>query len=422
MATIFAIAVKDLRLLWRDKAGLFWVIGFPMLMALFFGSIFSGNGDTQGAMRIGVVDSDHSDYSRGLITDLKKSDALSIRELPLDSARQMVRLGKLAAYLEIKKGMGTSDGFAAASDSTGLEIGIDPSRKAEAGYLEGLIAQAYFQHMQELFTDPSKLRAKIPQWTEGVAGDSSLSSKQRAGYEDLFSGLDQFLGAVDTSKIGTNSIMGGPPLKKVDIVNNQIAPHSSYEITFPAAILWALIGCCASFAVSIVAERTRGTFLRLRLAPISRTQILAGKGLACFTASILVSFLLLAVAATVFQVRLTNPIGLAVALVSAAICFVGLMMLISVLGRTEQAVGGAGWAILLIMSMTGGGMIPLFAMPGWMQTVSNFSAVKWGILAIEGAIWRQFTFSEMLFPVAVLLVVGVLAFSIGATILTRAET
>jgi ABC-2 type transport system permease protein len=422
MPTIFAIAIKDLRLLWRDKAGLFWVIGFPLAMALFFGSIFSGDGGAQGAMRIGVVDSDSTEYSRGLIADLKKSDALSVRSLPRDSARQMVRQGKLVAYVEIKKGLGASNGFASSSDSGGLEIGIDPARKAEAGYLEGLISQAYFRRMQEQFADPSKLQAKIPEWSASVGKDTAMPVKQREGMTQMFSALNQFLGSVDTSKIGAKNIMTGPPIKKVDVTNNQISPHTAYEITFPAAILWALIGCCASFAVSIVSERTKGTFLRLRLAPISRTQILAGKGLACFTASVLVSVLLLAIASAIFNVRITNPIGLAVALCAGAFCFVGLMMLISVLGRTEQAVGGAGWAILLIMSMTGGGMIPLFVMPGWMQTVSNFSAVKWGILAIEGAIWRQFTFSEMLFPVTVLMVVGLVAFSVGATILSRAET
>lgn len=255
-----------------------------------------------------------------------------------------------------------------------------------------------------------------------MSKDTTLPSKQREGLTQMFSSFNQFLGSIDTGKIGSKAIMTGPPIKKVDVTNNQITPHSAYEITFPAAILWALIGCCAAFAVSIVSERTKGTFLRLRLAPISRTQILAGKGLACFIASVLVSIVLLLVASSLFNVRLTNLTGLMAALCASAFCFVGLMMLISVLGRTEQAVGGAGWAILLIMSMTGGGMIPLFVMPGWMQTVSNFSAVKWGILAIEGAIWRQFTFTEMLFPISVLLVIGIIAFSIGATILTRAET
>ena len=67
------------------------------------------------------------------------------------------------------------------------------------------------------------------------------------------------------------------------------------------------------------------------------------------------------------------------------------MMLISTLGRTEQSASGAGWAILLVMAMLGGGMVPLFVMPAWMATASNVSPVKWAILALEGALWRGFT-------------------------------
>jgi len=102
--------------------------------------------------------------------------------------------------------------------------------------------------------------------------------------------------------------------------------------------------------------------------------------------------------------------------------FVGLMMLISTLGRTHQTVAGAGWALLLVMSMTGGGMIPLIAMPSWMQSVSNFSLVKWGVLAIEGAIWRGFSWNEMLVPVSILLAVGAIAFLVGARALHRSPS
>ena len=33
------IAGKDLSLLWRDRVALFWVVGFPIVFALFFGSV-----------------------------------------------------------------------------------------------------------------------------------------------------------------------------------------------------------------------------------------------------------------------------------------------------------------------------------------------------------------------------------------------
>jgi ABC-2 type transport system permease protein len=74
-----------------------------------------------------------------------------------------------------------------------------------------------------------------------------------------------------------------------------------------------------------------------------------------------------------------------------------------------------------VMSMLGGGMFPLFLMPPWMQTVSNVSPVKWGILALEGGIWRGFTLSQMARPCGVLLAVGAAGFAAGSAILARRD-
>ena len=158
------------------------------------------------------------------------------------------------------------------------------------------------------------------------------------------------------------------------------------------------IGCVGAFAISIVNERAYGTFLRLRIAPISRGQILAGKGSACFLACVIEIGLLLATGHFIFGVRLQNAASLALAIASTSAGFVGIMMLLSVLGKTEQAVAGAGWGILIVMAMFGGGMVPLMMMPGWMQRISHLSPVKWGILALEGAIWRGFTLVRCLSP------------------------
>ena len=76
----------------------------------------------------------------------------------------------------------------------------------------------------------------------------------------------------------------------------------------------------------------------------------------------------------------------------------------------------------MLMAMFGGGMIPLLFMPGFMRTLSNFSPVKWSILALEGSIWRGFTPSEMLLPCGVLVAVGTICLSIGTTILSRASS
>ena len=88
-------------------------------------------------------------------------------------------------------------------------------------------------------------------------------------------------------------------------------------------------------------------------------------------------------------------------------------MVLSVVGRTEQSASGAAWATLLVFAMLGGGMVPLFVMPGWMLTASGVSPAKWAILAFEGALWRGFSPAEMAPALGVLLAIGAAGLVLG---------
>ncbi len=95
------------------------------------------------------------------------------------------------------------------------------------------------------------------------------------------------------------------------------------------------------------------------------------------------------------------------------------MMLMSVAGRSEESVSGAAWGANILMSMFGGGMVPLAFMPGFMRPISNFSPVRWGILAMEGAIWRGFSLQEMLLPCGILVGIGAVGVALGVYRLSR---
>jgi ABC-2 type transport system permease protein len=56
-----------------------------------------------------------------------------------------------------------------------------------------------------------------------------------------------------------------------------------------------------------------------------------------------------------------------------------------------------------------------------MQTVSNVSPVKWGILALEGGIWRGFTPMDEMRPCGVLLAFGVAGFVAGSMVLAKRD-
>jgi ABC-2 type transport system permease protein len=426
MRVALTIALKDLRQLWRDRFGMFWVLAFPLMMALFFGAMFSGESTTARKLKVAWVNESMSAPAKEFREQLGKSSALIIVDLPADSARALVAAGKLTASVRYVESPTAERGYFGPPQGK-ICVSIDPSRKAEAGYLEGILSQAYYSRLQKMFSDYDGARDWIYRGMIDIDSTPGMTPEQKSRYRSSLGLFDTALAAMhnlggDSSAAGNE----GSPFGKLDLAFEDVAveregPRSSWEITFPQSIQWAMLGCVAVFALGLVVERTRGTYLRLRLAPISRFQILAGKGLACFIAGTSVCLALMLFGIIVFKVRVASYPMLLAAIIAAAICFVGIMMLVSVLGKTENSVSGAGWALMLVMSMTGGGMVPLMFMPDWLVTLSNFSPVKWSVLALEGAIWRGFGWSEMLTPLAVLISVGVVGFAVGVTILRRSE-
>ena len=102
---------KDLLLLWRDKVSVFWMLGFPLVFAAFFGSIFGGSGPGESnPLRVAVVRESLTDAARVFVERLDASDAVEVEEMPRDDAIAAVRRGRKAAYLDIVRM--PADGFA----------------------------------------------------------------------------------------------------------------------------------------------------------------------------------------------------------------------------------------------------------------------------------------------------------------------
>jgi ABC-2 type transport system permease protein len=436
MAGIVTMAVKDLRLLTRDRMGLFFIVGFPVLMGVAFGFIgasFAPGPSESNAMPVGVVDEDQSEMSRRFIQSLRNEGGIEVHEVGRDESRDLVRKRKLAGFIVVPPSFGETAGIIWAS-APAIQLGVDPSRQAEAGMLQGYIMQAMGELVQERFTDTTSMRKQLAKSAASVDTNEEMTPTDRVLLKGFLQTADVFMGSLDTVMnrldSGEDGGMPGMQLAKIETID-VLRPKSArgellgklrsqWDISFPAAMMWGVMACVAGFAVSIVKERTEGTLLRLKIAPITRAHILGGKALACFL-SVVGVIIFMTVLGLLLGLQLASPPLLVLAGLSIAIGFVGLMMAMSVIGRTEQAVSGAAWAIIVVMCMFGGGMMPLAFLPRFMTTISHFSPVKWGILSLEGAIWRGFTLTEMLFPCGVLLAIGVAGFAIGVTVLTRQD-
>jgi ABC-2 type transport system permease protein len=342
------------------------------------------------ALPVALVDEDQSEGSRALLKRLEQSGALALKLVRSDEALDGTRKGNYAAYVKMKKGFGATLG-PLGQGTPELEAGLDPSRKAETGVLQGLLTEAVFKAFEAEESKPGAVPEKN---NSGLPGLSDFS-------------------------IAMPGVPKAPKIETRSIEPDATMPRSSFEVSFPLGVLWGLLGCVSAFSIALARERSAGTLERLLLAPISAVQILCGKGLACFCACLFEAVLLLLAGWLCFGVRIENPAGFALALASAALCFTGITLLLGLLGRSEQSVAGAGWAFLLVLAMFGGGMMPRNLMPEWMQILGAWSPFRWGIVAFEGALWRGFSLSELVGPCVALAALGIVLLGAASVLLKK---
>jgi ABC-2 type transport system permease protein len=429
MLAMLAIVRKDLTLLVRDRGNAFFTFGFPLLIAIFFGTIFGGTGN-RARLPIVVVDEAGGKISAAFIEDLAADPLIEVERIERrEEGENRVRRGKALACVVIPADFASKADRMLSGTSLDLVAIVDPARKAEGALLAGKLNEVAFRQLGRIFADPERLKASLDQARALVRDTPEISASDRLLFEALFTTLGS-LG----NRLAPGSASGGPApppsgmqawapiridLQTVAAGGKQ--PANAYSVTFPQGIAWGMMSCVVAFASSLAEERRRGTLRRLAVAPIRRWQILLAKSLACVVTGMLIVALLAIVGTLFFKVEIGSIAGLAVAGLASATCFAGIMMLLAGLFRTEGGSQGAGRAAILVLAMIGGGSIPIIFMPRFMQILSAFSPFTWCIWSIEGAIWRGFSPAEMAYPCAMLVAIGAGCFAVGATLFRRIE-
>ena len=179
MRRVWLMALKDLRLLSRDRIGMFFMLAFPVLMGVFFGSVMGGVGRSGSTeLSVAIVDEDDSEMSRAFVEGLTRGDGVRVQPASRQAAADLVRRGKCVAMVRIPSGFGQTAGILWA-DPPAVELGLDPSRSAETAMLEGMVMQAVAELVGRRFQDPASMRGAFEDTRQSVQHDESLSPAVR---------------------------------------------------------------------------------------------------------------------------------------------------------------------------------------------------------------------------------------------------
>ena len=285
MFQILNIALKDLKVLSRDPMSMFFILGFPVLMGLFFGMMMGGMGSSGSGskMKVALVDNDQTEPSKQFVKLLKDGGQLELIPGDLEASKEMVRKGRAVGVLALQEGFGDRVGIFWGQPPE-IQLGLDPSRSAEAAMLQGYIMQAVGTMTGERFANPSQFRQSIDGAKERAKADKTINPINRQLMLGFLGSVDSMIDSVADLQAKQERDEGEGPvdqpgfefanITEIDI-SRQVDPKSRegqlkkittpWDVSFPQAMLWGILGCVAGFSTSIAREQSSGTMTRLQV-------------------------------------------------------------------------------------------------------------------------------------------------------------
>lgn len=413
MRKLFLIGLKDLKLMFRDRAALTFMLLAPFLLTIGMGFVtgrFSGNPGGLSDIPVIIVNLDNDQLGNALADVFTSEDLADLMEPTASSdpeaARRSIDEDKAAAAVIIPEGFTRSvipaegtmfETDADLADPVKIEVYANPSRPTGAGVVKAIVDE-FISRVDEGRT--SGITSISQLMSNGLLNSSNAEDEARA----LFENVDESQSVAITLK-----------------TNQEGAQAVEFDLLAyfaPGMALMFLMYTVSYGGRSILAERSQGTLPRLLVSPTTAVQFLGGKVLGVFFMGIAQVGILIVASALFFHVQWGDPLGMFVLILTAVFAATGWGMLITSISRTPAQVANTGSAIMLIFGIMGGSFINLEQLPPVIQTLSKITPNAWGLdgfttLALGG------TLKNLGEPITALLILGAVLFGISVVLFSR---
>jgi len=355
--SLLAIALKDLRLIARDRAALLFTILVPMVVITIVAGTLGGHAG--GSILLPVVNDDGGPVAEVLTQTLGKH--VEVIEVDRPRAEALVAVEKrAAAALVLPERL--SKHYLGGVPST-LTLLTDPAKGTEVNTLKAYLMLAD---------------------SEAAALADPLSEKLLVLEERSLTG----------SRLTT----------------------TSFEQNVPGfSVMFVLMSMVFGVAFGLRDERDWGTITRLRMAPIGRATLLGGKLLARYVVGVVQMLILFAFGHFVFGVSLGGSV-LTFLVLTLLVVFsmTGFSLLVAAFARTREQIIPLGLTVVMLVCAVGGCWWPLFMEPRWLQHVAHATPTAWAMDGLSDLILRDRTLAAISPTLGVLLAYGLACLGTGA--------
>lgn len=406
---LFATLIKDILLLWRDRAGLLVLFVMPAVLVVIItmvqNNVYRLMGEAPGAVIL--VDLDNGELGQRIterLAGVKMVSTIAGEKISPQQAATLVGGGDYQLGIIVREG--TVAGFVAKAeaevysslsaeysgqelvDVPQLEIIFDPAvmggfRATMHNSLAMVLSEFEIQHKLKI------LSRLLPEF---VREEIKKSAGDFADYIELPQ-LDIKMSSDSLLSVRTTSSPAGSPALIPTPVQHNV----------PAWALFGMFFIVIPMAGSLIKERQEETLSRLMVMPVSYVVVLAGKIAAyllicCaqFTLIFLIGrFLLPHLGLEPFHLGANlAAVSLVVLAASLAACCYGIML--GTVCKTYEQASMFGSISVVCAAALGGVMVPVYAMPEIMQKISVISPLGWGLEAFLDILVRGGNFPAVL--------------------------
>ncbi|CAM4119052.1 ABC transporter permease [Zobellia nedashkovskayae] len=403
MHKLWASTYKEFLLVTRDLGGLAVLFLMPLLLVIVITTIqdnsFKSIKETK--LPILLVDMDKGKVSEDILKSLAESRLFQVDMAATDEeAKQQVLKGDYQLAIVIPENL-----------SSDLQIKINEN-------VDGILAK--FSDNEESIPEvKSKMMPKEVKLYFDPATQQSFKSSVR-------NNIDKMISKIETETIYTafQEQLTDDPSEDIFetekfITFTEIVPSkhkealipNSTQHNIPAWTLFAIFFIILPLAINMVKEKNQGTFVRLRTNPVSYATVLGGKTIVFLVVSLVQFALMLAVGIFLFpliglpKLDVTGRLSLLfIVAFFAGLAAVGLGLLLGTIAKTQEQSAPFGATFVVILAAIGGVWVPVFAMPKFMQVLSNLSPMNWGLNAFYDVFLRNATFVEIIPEISLLLI------------------
>ena len=382
------IALKDLKVIFRDRTALIFTFAFPLLFVLLFGSMFGGRGSgdgKRGTIKILVENQDKGLHGAAVMESMQLLGLGVDKETAgADDLIKRVRNGEHAVGVVIPPDFSkTVDTFVQQSaGGTGnpspasLMVYVDPAQSDVAGIAKGAISGAtqrvtglLYAHYFGQPADQGAARAPVTLTITEAPNPESTAEK-------------------------TNRTPG--------------------DLIIPGFMVYFVFFLANGVAAALINERQEGTLRRMLSAPITRGQILFGKMLARGILGAIQVLMLFEIGRVWLHLSsIGSPFGVALIAFSTIFTATGLGLIIATFGRTQEQIQGMTTLLLFLMGGLSGTMFPRFLLPESIQKIGFLTPHAWALNAYQDVMLRGRPLTETLGNIAVVLVFGLVFYGIA---------